>query len=88
MLRDILTDLNKTNIIKQGVRKGQVKNSAIPRKLDDTDREMLSEVIQLFEPLAIVTDILQGDYITSYLVIPQLKSAFQGLYLSITNSEL
>ncbi|CAG7719682.1 unnamed protein product, partial [Allacma fusca] len=59
--------------------RGGVKNKHIPRKLKSEDKEMLEELVTFLAPFATTTDLLQGDYLTSNLLIPKLRVAFKQL---------
>ncbi len=61
------------------------KKSKIPEPLSDDDLDGLVHVTNLLKPLAELTDRLQGDGVTSSLVIPCLVQTIIGNNIHICN---
>ena len=65
-------------ILKKAARSKAGKNDKIPSKILENEEFAMEVIVKLLEPCAALTDCLQGDYVTSSLVLPGLVSAIEG----------
>lgn len=69
-------------ILKEAKAEKKSGKGKIPKCITKEMEEMMFEILKLLQPFANLTDALQGDDVTSSLVIPGLLDAVKG-YLNM-----